>query len=212
MSIETILLFIPVCFALNLTPGPNNLMALSNGKNHGLKMAVAAGVGRLCAFVILISMAASGVAIIVYSIPTVFDTIKLLGAAYIIYLAIKIWRSDVTNKTENHNVNDQKLRTMFNQEFWIAASNPKAILIFTAFFPQFIVQSEAWSTQFFILGIMFLILELGAISVYAVIGIYLNTWFDKPTSKELFNRVSAVILSIAGLMLLFSEQHVVQAL
>ncbi|CAH1532873.1 Lysine transporter LysE [Vibrio jasicida] len=210
MSIETILLFIPICFSLNLTPGPNNLMALNNGKNHGLKMAVAAGVGRLCAFVILIIMAASGLAIIVYSVPSIFDTIKLFGAAYIVYLAIKIWRSDVTNHTESQAVDYQELRTMFSQEFWIAASNPKAILIFTAFFPQFIVHSDAWSTQFFILGIMFLILELGAISVYAVIGMYLKTWFEKPTSKALFNRVSAVILSVAGLALLLSEQQVVQ--
>jgi len=86
--------------------------------------------------------------------------------------------------------------------------NPKAILIFTDFLPQFVVMNSEVpvSEQFLWLGVMFLLLEWFALAIYAWLGAYLQRWFNQPGPRRLFNRVSAVLLSCAGLGLLVARQ------
>lgn len=204
MTIGSLLLFVPVCFSLNITPGPNNLMALNNAKNHGMRAAIIAGGGRLLAFVFMISLAASGLAVILYSSAVLFNVIKIAGAGYILYLAYKLWNSDLEPSLAQEGMNKTGIYSMAKREFLVAAGNPKAILIFTAFLPQFIQQEGNFVSQFFVLGCLFLVLELAAIACYALIGMYLQTWFSKPSSKKVFNKCSAFVLSCAGVGLLFS--------
>lgn len=94
------------------------------------------------------------------------------------------------------------------QEFWVAAGNPKAILIFTAFLPQFVSVGSATpvSEQFLQLGVLFLLLEWAAIAIYAGLGAYLQRWFERPGPRRLFNRVSASLLGCAGLGLLAARR------
>ena len=92
------------------------------------------------------------------------------------------------------------------QEFLLAAGNPKAILIFTAFLPQFVNVSENVNEQFFALGATFLVLEMGAISIYAIFGMYLRQWFTKPKMAKRFNRGCATFLAMSGASLLLSRQ------
>lgn len=206
MSLVSLLLFVPVCFSLNLTPGPNNLMALNNAKNHGLQAAVLAGCGRLLAFVFLISLAASGLAVVLYSSAAFFNVIKIAGACYILYLACKLWTSDDTGPVSLRNEGSPRLYRLARREFLVAAGNPKAILIFTAFLPQFVDQQGDYVAQFFVLGAVFLVLELIAITCYGLIGLYLQTWFARPSSQQRFNRASAAVLACAGVGLLLSER------
>jgi threonine/homoserine/homoserine lactone efflux protein len=88
----------------------------------------------------------------------------------------------------------------------LAAGNPKAILIFTAFLPQFIDSSKNAGYQFFILGAVFLSLELLAISIYAIFGVYLRNWFSKPKMKQLFNRCCALFIGSIGISLLIDRE------
>lgn len=86
--------------------------------------------------------------------------------------------------------------------------NPKAILIFTAFLPQFVSVggSTPVSQQFLQLGVLFLLLEWAAIAIYAGLGAYLQRWFERPGPRRLFNRVSASLLGCAGLGLLAARR------
>jgi threonine/homoserine/homoserine lactone efflux protein len=72
MELVTLILFLPACFALNLSPGPNNLLAMSNAKRFGLRTACIAGLGRLVAFAIMITLAATGLASILYASENFF--------------------------------------------------------------------------------------------------------------------------------------------
>lgn len=94
------------------------------------------------------------------------------------------------------------------QEFFVAAGNPKAILIFTAFLPQFVSMNSAVPVgeQFLWLGVMFLLLEWFAIAIYAWLGAYLQRWFNQPGPRRLFNRLSAGLLGCAGLGLLAARR------
>nr|WP_230390563.1 LysE family translocator [Reinekea sp. G2M2-21] len=197
--------FIPACFALNMTPGPNNLLSMNNARCYGFNTAFIAGLGRLSAFAILIALAASGLAVILYASETLFLTIKIVGAAYLLWIAFNLWRSETYPVSELKNTCNRL--GLAKQEFLLAAGNPKAILIFTAFLPQFVDISANVDEQFFVLGATFLILEMGAISIYAILGIYLRQWFAQPKMAKRFNRGGATFLAMSGASLLLSRQH-----
>ena len=137
MDLPTLILFIPACFALNMAPGPNNLLSVSNSTRYGFRTSCLAGFGRLLAFAGMIALASAGLAVVLQTSELLFYGIKILGAGYLIYLAIQLWRAnpDADTRTQSAPVS---LRALARQEFLVAAGNPKAILIFTAFLPQFI--------------------------------------------------------------------------
>ena len=81
MDLSLLALFVPACFALNMAPGPNNLLSLNNASRYGLRIACVAGVGRLLAFAGMIVLAAMGLAVVLHTSEYLFLTIKLLGAA-----------------------------------------------------------------------------------------------------------------------------------
>ncbi|MEZ9207497.1 LysE family translocator [Vibrio splendidus] len=204
MEIWKLLLFIPACFALNMTPGPNNLLSMNNARCYGFQAAFVAGLGRILAFSGMIALAASGLAVVLYTSETLFFLIKLFGAMYLLWIAFNLWRSQaspVADVEQNKN-----WFALVKQEFALAAGNPKAILIFTAFLPQFVDVTANVNTQFFILGSTFLVLEMLAISIYAAFGLYLRNWFSKPQMAKRFNKACSVFLALSGANLLVSRQ------
>ncbi|WP_019620813.1 LysE family translocator [Amphritea japonica] len=205
MDLLTLLLFIPACFALNMSPGPNNLLAMSNAKRYGFHTAFFAGLGRLTAFTGMIGLTATGLAVILHTSEAVFMVIKIVGAGYLFWLAYKLWRSN-PGKTETLATDDKSLLDLALQEFLLAAGNPKAILIFTAFLPQFVNPDKQTSLQFFELGFTFLVLEWIAIATYALFGLYLRQWFSQPHKRRLFNRGCASLLASAGLGILLTPK------
>lgn len=207
MDLATLALFVPACFALNMAPGPNNLLSLNNASRYGLRTACAAGVGRLFAFAGMIVLAALGLAMVLHTSEYLFLAIKVLGAFYLFYIAWQLWRAPVGEGGPLVEHKGGVLR-LARQEFFVAAGNPKAILIFTAFLPQFVSMNSTTpvSEQFLWLGVMFLLLEWLAIAIYAWLGAYLQRWFEQPGPRRLFNRVSAGLLSCAGLGLLAARR------
>ena len=91
MSLQTLLLFIPACFALNMAFGPNNLLSLMNGARHGATPAIVASVGRLIAFLIMIVIAAVGLGALLMTSEVLFSVVKWVGAAYLVWLGMKVF-------------------------------------------------------------------------------------------------------------------------
>jgi threonine/homoserine/homoserine lactone efflux protein len=205
MDLITLLLFIPACFALNMSPGPNNLLAMSNAKRYGFRIAFCAGLGRLTAFTGMIILTATGLAVILHTSEAVFMVIKIGGAGYLFWLAFKLWTSD-PSEDETLGPDDKSLLSLAQQELFLAAGNPKAILIFTAFLPQFVNPDGQTNLQFFELGLAFIILEGIAIAAYALFGLYLRQWFSQPHTRQLFNRSCAALLATAGAGLLLARK------
>ena len=201
----TLLLFVPACFALNMAPGPNNLLAMSHGQRFGFVPAMVAGFGRLLAFCVMISLAATGLAAILYASETLFLTIKVAGACYLFWVAFKLWGAEIGNSSQ-HQTKELSLLNMAYREFMLAAGNPKAILIFTAFLPQFVDVTSDTTQQFMWLGMAFLLLELVAIAFYVAAGVYLSQWFAKPEMRTLFNRTCATLIGAMGIGLLLDRK------
>jgi threonine/homoserine/homoserine lactone efflux protein len=207
MSLEALLLFIPACFALNMAPGPNNLLSVSNATRYGFWVATVAGVGRLLAFIIMIAIAAAGLATVLQTSLFMFFAIKVVGAAYLFYLAYQLWRaSPTTDGNLDSTLVKKSIPMLARQEFLVAAGNPKAILIFTAFLPQFVDLSQPAAPQFAVLGVLFLGLEWIAIAAYSFIGSHLRAWFSVPRRQLAFNRTCASLLGAAGIGLLTARR------
>ncbi|EOB7984242.1 TPA: LysE family translocator, partial [Pseudomonas aeruginosa] len=167
-------LFVPACFALNLAPGPNNLLSLNNAARHGFATASLAGGGRLLAFAGMLALAASGLALVLHTSAWLFLAIKVLGAAYLLWLAVQLWRTDAQPLANEASPARPSLWRLGRQEFLVAAGNPKAILIFTAFLPQFVDPGQPLGAQFAQLGAAFLLLEWLAIALYSYAGLHLG--------------------------------------
>lgn len=205
MDISTLAVFIPACFALNMAPGPNNLLSISNATRYGFANSCVGGAGRLLAFVIMIALAGAGLTAVLHTSEWLFHVIKVVGAAYLLYLAVQLWRADpaIQNQAE---VAPANAGSLARQEFLVAIGNPKAILLFTAFLPQFVDHQSEVSGQFAVLGGLFLVLECVAIALYAAMGIHARRLLAKPSGKRLFNRVCAGLLAGAASVLLVSRR------
>jgi threonine/homoserine/homoserine lactone efflux protein len=205
MDLATLTLFLPACFALNMAPGPNNLLSVSNSTRYGYRTSCIAGVGRLLAFAGMIALASAGLAVVLQRSELLFYGIKILGAAYLFYLAFELWRAKP--ETEHTAATAPVgVLALARQEFLVAAGNPKAILIFTAFLPQFVDSTQAVTPEFAVLGALFLCLEWIAISAYAYMGLHMRRWFAEPRGKRIFNRCCAGLLSGAASVLLMARR------
>ena len=96
--------------------------------------------------------------------------------------------------------------SMFRRGFWVNLLNPKAIVFFLAFLPQFVDVARPAAAQFFVLGVVFVMLEWVAIAAYAYMGSHLRQWFSAPARRRLFNRICGALLGFAGVGLLLSRR------
>jgi threonine/homoserine/homoserine lactone efflux protein len=204
MDTAALALFIPACFALNMAPGPNNLLSLSNAVRFGFRQSCLGGLGRLVAFAAMILISSAGLAAVLHTSAWLFEVIRILGAAYLLYLAIRLWRTETAQEVRS--TSSVTGASLIRQEFLVAAGNPKAILIFTAFLPQFVNLENPVTPQFAVLGALFLALECVAIAAYACMGLHVRRWLFQPRARRIFNRSCATLLAGASFGLLASRR------
>ncbi len=197
------LIFIPACFALNLAFGPNNLLAMTHGSRAGVLFAQKAAFGRLLVFVPMIVVSALGLGVVLTASATLFTFVKIIGAAYLIWLGVALWRSARTMDIEMSKTSASSLGKAFRAEGLVALSNPKAILIFAAFFPQFVDLNSYWQS-YAALGFAFLIMEAVAIFAYASAGHFASRFASG--KLPVMQRVSGVTMFVFGVLLLVSPQ------
>jgi len=197
------MIFIPACFALNLSFGPNNLLAMTHGARSGVTFAQKAALGRLAVFVPMIALSALGLGLILTTSALVFSIAKIVGAAYLIWLGVSLWRSAQRLKVDSFASGPISLGQALRAEALVASSNPKAILIFAAFFPQFVAVEAYWQS-YALLGAVFLAMEAVAIFAYAICGKLASSFAagNLPTLQ----RVSGVTMCLFGALLLISPQ------
>ena len=209
MTLSAYLLFLPACFAINMAFGPNNLLSVTNGAKHGVSPAVIAASGRLVAFAIMIAIAGLGMGAVLVASELAFDVIKYIGAAYLVWIGVRLLRAPAPT-AEVQQARDTasappSMRALVRQEFTVAAGNPKAILVFTAFFPQFVVPG-AYASSYVLLGLTFLVFELVAIALYALLGARMRRLANGSRAMRWFNRVSGSMMVGFGLILAFTRR------
>lgn len=194
-------IYLPACFALNLAFGPNNLLAMTHGARHGVIFAQRATLGRLAVFVPMIAASALGMGLILQLSSFAFSLVKAAGAIYLIWIGISLWRNAATAIGEATPTGSQTAGMAFRAEAFVAMGNPKAILIFAAFFPQFVDAENYWES-YVLIGLVFLALEAVAALIYAIAGGFAS----RITGGRLswLQRVSGALMCLFGILLLLS--------
>lgn len=196
-------IFLPACFALNCAPGPNNMLAFSNAARLGFAPAFLGGLGRLPAFLLLILVTIVGLGAVLAASATAFTIIKLLGAIYLIYVGIQFWRK--ARALAAARSLDLALGALLRRDFMMAISNPKAIAIFTAFFPQFITVSEPAWKQLTAMGGAFMLLEVAAVGLYVIAGVVLGKVLKSERVFVHLNRLVGSVLIVSGGTMAFAR-------
>ena len=168
MPIETWTIYIAAVLAMMSTPGPSQLLMLSNSATHGFKRSLATVAGDLTANSLQMLAAGLGLAALLAMYGNALLIIKWLGVAYLIWLGVRmIVRAGRVGETST-TAQQTSLRTLWLQGFITSSSNPKAIVFFAALFPQFISAERPFWIQFAILSLTYLVIDGLFLSVYGI--------------------------------------------
>ena len=165
MTFEIWLTYILAVLILMSTPGPSQLLMLSNSLGSGFRRSIATAAGDLSANAIQMIISSVGLVGILYTSQYTFTVIKWLGVAYLLYMGIRLIRQKKL-KSGVEPEQAKSIRTLYMQGFITSASNPKAIIFFAALFPQFLNVNEPITGQLFILGITYMTIDGLFLSMY----------------------------------------------
>ena len=193
-------IFLPACIGMNFFPGPNNLLALVHGVRTDARYATVAGLARLPVMVVMLVLLAVGLEALLALSASAFQWLRVVGAGYLLWMA---WQSITVVVPTRFDLEARKtLWLMARSEALVAFTNPKLILIFYAFFPQFIDPVKPVIPQIIVMGGTFILIEIGAIGLYAFGGRWLQERFEHGQSSRWLSRFTAVALTAAAGLIL----------
>lgn len=186
---------------LAVAPGPDNLFVLLQSAMYGAKAGIFVTLGLCVGVLIQTLMAAFGVAAVVAASPTLLLIVQLAGAAYLLYLAWGAWRAPVGNE---HGESASKYPKLTHFQLWrrgilMNITNPKVLIFFLAFFPQFIIKGSTETQvmiQMLIMGFTFLVCTLVVFCTVAWCAGTLADRLRNPKVQTILNKTSAVIFII----------------
>lgn len=204
MEVTTWLLFIAVGTPAVISPGPAILLAISNSIRFGMTKVLLSSIGNITGLFLLSSAAIFGLGAILKTSNNLFFIVKVIGAGYLIYIGIRQWRSKTNFFADNNFIPaEQKIKLKTNKKiflegFLIAMTNPKAILFFTALFPQFVKTNEALTPQFLIMTFTFMVMSFICLTSYGLLAFKASKWFAIANRAKWFNRALGSVFVIIG--------------
>lgn len=159
MALADWLIYFAAVLGLTLTPGPNGLLALTHGAIYGSRRTVATILGGSVGFATVIAMSMFGIGALLAASAQLLIVMKFIGGAYLIWLGIQVWRSPALGETKTELSKDVSSFSLFQQGALAALTNPKGILFFVAFLPQFIKTELSLFTQFVVMALTFVVIE-----------------------------------------------------
>ena len=202
MTVAQLSLFVIASIVLIFTPGPDIIYVMTRGMAQGKKAALAAAAGFALGNFAHILFAVIGLSALLMSSATAFQAVKLAGAAYLIYLGIKIFRSGSPVSTET-DVRPMSGWTIFRQSVVANILNPKVAVFFLAFFPQFIrAENGNPQLQMVALGCLFVVLVWICFSMIGLGSGWIGAWLRRSEKAEAaIGRTAGSILIALGLKL-----------
>ena len=200
-------LFIGVSWALVLSPGPDMFYVITRGMAHGRRAGMLSAIGVVCGILVHTTAAAFGLTLILQTSAFAFLVVKLVGAAYLVYLGLKAWREKSTFRLQVP-APTVTSRTLFWQGVLSNVLNPKIAIFFLAFLPQFVNQGSsdvAW--QMIFLGMTFACFGLCFLLVVGYSSGTIGRWLThQPHYAQFFQRLASGILVALGIRLAFTER------
>lgn len=207
MQTDVWLLYAGATFLLSLTPGPNGLLALTHGGLFGARRTMATALGGVSGFVVLIALSMSGLGALLMASEQMFSVIRWLGAVYLMWLGYRTWRTPVSLQSASSNRDSTRsFNSLFLEGLVVALSNPKAILFFAAFLPQFLDPQGSLLLQFAIMALTLALIEFIFEVALAASSERLLPWLSRDRHSRWFQRTTGGVFVGAGVALLAIHQ------
>ncbi|MET0541102.1 MAG: LysE family transporter [Variovorax sp.] len=200
MTVDTLLLYTLASLALAVTPGPTMLLALSNGISGGMRRAAWGIAGASLGSSIVITTVALGLGSLLAASEWLFNALRVAGVLYLAWLGIKLWRSpppDVRAALVAHDAAPQG-RLALLRSLAVALSNPKSLLFFAAFLPQFVDIAHPQGRQYLVLGAIFVGLDTCVMLAYAAAGTQAVRWLSRRSLQRLNRGCAAGMWALAA--------------
>jgi homoserine/homoserine lactone efflux protein len=198
VEISTWTLYAIAAVGLSLTPGPNGLLALTHGALYGSRRTLATIFGGLTGFALVIAASLFGIGAILAANAELLTWLKWLGGAYLVFLGVQIWRSEPIGNAPAKPSSGSP-RGLYSQGLLSAVSNPKGILFFVAFLPQFVDPNRSLWLQFLIMAGTFLFVEFLYEYGVAFFATKVQPFLKRAGNN--FNRFFGGVFAVLGVLL-----------
>lgn len=201
------LAFAAIAFIATVTPGPAILLVVVHSLRFGMRRAIFTIFGNVTGLIIMSTGSVLGLSALLLYSSFAFTVIKIVGALYLFYLGVKLWRSGVQLKVENGQIpTESNAVSLYAQGVLVALTNPKAIVFTTALFPQFISTQIPLAPQFSLLVITFASLSFLCLFAYSALAKFLSTRARHSSSGKWIGRVVGSTFIGAGSAILISSR------
>lgn len=201
------LAFLATAVVLTATPGPDNLMVLSMGMSRGRRAGIAFGLGCALGCLSHTLLAVIGVSALVAASPVAFTLLKVAGGAYLVWMGVQAWRHAGAVRVNGDAGDTTPLRQLFAKGLIANAINPKVVLFFLSFLPQFVVASQGqveWQ-----LGLLGLLFTAQAVVLFGLLGWFsgsVGAWLNRRPSVGLWlDRLAGTVFIGLGVRMMASR-------
>ncbi len=215
MIFSTWLAFFFAACIIAISPGSGAVLSMSHGLSYGVKKTSATILGLQAGLLLVLVIAGAGVGSLLLASEVAFNVVKVIGAAYLIYLGVSQWRAKAESATlaaatvqtaSSDIVTTPSWRKRFVIGFLTNTTNPKGIIFMVAALPQFITQHAPLLPQLAILGATMCLIDLMVMHSYAFAAASMQSWFRDARAMKLQNRFFGSVLMAVGAALLFVKR------
>ena len=198
------ILFLQIIIFMFITPGTPRIVIISYSMNYGVQKCVWTALGDVTANIIQATLVIFVIGSFLSDNPTILNTLKWLGIAYLTYLAYDIYKSrpkDINTK----DISDKSFFSFYKDGFLVAGTSPKAWMFFPFIFPQFIDFNSNYFVQFIILITTYVVLDFLSLVAYAILANKLVVWLK--ANPKIINTISACVLILIAIIIVFTQQY-----
>ena len=198
------ILFLQIIIFMFITPGTPRIVIISYSMNYGVQKCVWTALGDVTANIIQATLVIFVIGSFLSDNPTILNTLKLLGIAYLTYLAYDIYKSrpkDINTK----DISNKNFFSFYKDGFLVAGTSPKAWMFFPFIFPQFIYFNSNYIVQFIILITTYVVLDFLSLVGYAILANKLIVWIK--ANPKIINTISACVIILIAIIIAFTQQY-----
>jgi len=198
MSCSFFAIFLTTVLVASITPGPSMLLALNHGIAFGWRRSLSTAWGNVCATALQCLVSFAGLGFILAQAAWVFSVIRYAGAAYLVFLGCRLLFGSADTLVGD-GLAAQPRRSLFRQAFVVTASNPKAVVFFSALFPQFLSDGSLSLAKATVMLVVVLVTTFACMMLYATAGARIQRLFRRPRFRTIFQRGVGATLAFFGL-------------
>ena len=198
------ILFLQIIIFMFITPGTPRIVIISYSMNYGVQKCVWTALGDVTANIIQATLVIFVIGSFLSDNPTILNSLKWLGIAYLTYLAYDIYKSrpkDINTK----DISDKSFFSFYKDGFLVAGTSPKAWMFFPFIFPQFIDFNSNYIIQFIILITTYVVLDFLSLVGYAILANKLIVWIK--ANPKIINTISACVIILIAIIIAFTQQY-----